>query len=424
MRNFNPSLEDLREQGLIFYEVVAGSVAYGLNTPQSDEDLRGYFHVPLKYKNGLGKSADQANDAKNDITFYNMKRAFNLLMTANPNQIELLWIPEDCIRTYHKPIMDEMLANRELFISKASYVSHFQYAKAQIGKAKGRNKWVNNPQPENPPKKLDFCWFINPFDDCIQSTWHHMEMIDENVPAEYNEYPWKDLVDSGMSQKDAIGKYQESFRDSRPPDYLGSSAYPMRPIPVKNVGHLHRLEDHCVAKLEHLEHTYRLYGFGKGVFRGPNQQLVCDSISPTEEFDYFKGLLIFNEPAYKQAYKNWKNYWDWIKNRNDARWIDQENGKLDYDAKNMSHCMRLMLSSKHILTEGYPIVRFEGDTRDLLMNIKKGELEYAEIMEMVNSLQEELEGLVEKTHIPDEVDFEKLNKLYIHLDQIAEKELV
>jgi hypothetical protein len=94
------------------------------------------------------------------------------------------------------------------------------------------------------------------------------------------------------------------------------------------------------------------------------------------------------------------------------------------NSKNMSHCMRLMLSSKSILTEGYPIVRFEGEQLDLLKRIKRGELEYAEIMEMVNGLQEELEVLVEKTHIPDVVDFEKLDKLYRHLNQIAEKELV
>ena len=161
MRNFAPSLDDIREQSLIFYEVIAGSIAYGLNTPDSDTDLRGYYHVPLQYRNGLGKVADQANDEKHDNTFYHLKRAFDLLMTSNPHQIELLWIPQDCILTYNKAIMDDMLENRQLFISKASYNSHFRYAKAQIGKAKGQNKWVNNPKPKEAPRKEDFCWYIN-----------------------------------------------------------------------------------------------------------------------------------------------------------------------------------------------------------------------------------------------------------------------
>jgi hypothetical protein len=182
-----------------------------------------------------------------------------------------------------------------------------------------------------------------------------------------------------------------------------------------------------VAKMEHMENTYRLYDYGneaKGVFRGPNEQLVCESIPKTDEWLLFAGLLIFNESAFKRAYEDWKSYWDWMKNRNEHRWIDQEKGNLDYDAKNMSHCMRLMLSSKHILTEGYPIVRFDGEQRDLLMNIKNGKLEYEDIMKMVENLQKEIEDCLEKTHIPDEVDFCKLNKLYEHLNQVAEKELL
>jgi hypothetical protein len=380
MKKFELTLEELRDSGLIFYEVIAGSVAYGLNTPESDEDVRGYYHVPQRYRDGLFKVEDQVNDKKHDITYYNLKRAFQLLMTANPNQIELLWIPEDCIKIYNKAIMDEMFANRELFISKASYNSHFRYAKAQIGKAKGQNKWVNNPKPEKAPTKLDFCWVVPLFSEAMESV--------ANCSI-----PWNDVR-----------------------NYKGR--FPARPEPL---GHL-PLSEYDVAKMEHMEHTYRLYKNGRGVFRGENEQLVCTSISKEREFLDFECLLIFNEPAFKRAYEDWKSYWKWMENRNEPRWVDQEKGNLDYDAKNMSHCLRLMLSSKNILTQGYPIVRFDGETRELLMMIKRGELAYEEIMEMVDGLQQELEVIVEKTHIPDEVDHDKLNKLYIHLNDIAERQ--
>ena len=59
---------------------------------------------------------------------------------------------------------------------------------------------------------------------------------------------------------------------------------------------------------------------------------------------------------------DWKNYWTWIKERNPNRWIAQEKGEINYDTKNMQHCIRLLLSTKNILTKGEPIVRFEGDT--------------------------------------------------------------
>ena len=178
--------------------------------------------------------------------------------------------------------------------------------------------------------------------------------------------------------------------------------------------------------MEHVENTYRLYHYGseaKGVFRGPNQQLVCESIPKEDEKEHFDGFLIYNEQAYKRAYKEWQQYWEWMANRNESRWVDQESGKLDFDAKNMSHCMRLMLSSKHILEEGYPIVRFEGEQRKMLMDMKKGEYTYEEIMEKVEKIQKEIEIALQKTHIPEEVDFVRLNALYKHLNQKAIKEL-
>lgn len=388
MREFAPTLDELRDSGMIFYEVVAGSVAYGLNTASSDEDLRGYYHVPQEYRNGLSNIADQTNDAKHDITYYNLKRAFELLMTANPNQIELLWIPNDCIKIYNKPIMDDLIGNRELFISKASYVSHWAYARSQIGKSRGQNKWVNNPKPKDAPTKEDFCWFV-----------------DVDKVGRMNEY-----VDGGSTKWQNRG--------------YPTSIMPCRPIPLNKASK--DLSKYNCAKMEHMENVFRLYrnSKAKGVFRGPNEQLVCESIPKDDEWINFAGLLIYNEQAWKKAQSDWSEYWKWMKNRNEARWIDQEKGNLDYDAKNLSHCMRLMLSSKHILTEGYPLVRFEGDQKKLLMDIKNGDLEYAEIMEMVNSLQAEIEILVDKTHIPETVDFNKLNTLYSHLNGIAEETLV
>ena len=385
MTNFDPTIDELREQGLLFYEVVGGSQAHGTNTPESDIDLRGYYHVPNHYREGLGDVENQSMDTSHDIEYYNLKRAFELLMKANPNQIELLWIPADCIKIYNRPIMDELFANRDLFISKVAHESHFKYATSQIGRAKGRNKMVNNPMPKERPTKLDFCKYI-------------------------------DLKEFGIDCE--VANQGEGWPKDR---------MPFRPKKAVSDDFILDLSKFNVAKMEHMENTYRLYSYGdkaRGVFRGPNEQLVCESIPKDHEWAYFYGLLIYNQQEYERACKDWKNYWDWMENRNEARWVDQERGVLQFDSKNMSHCMRLMLSSKNILTEGYPIVRFEGEQLDLLRRIKKGELEYSEIMEMVNRLQSELEVLVEKTKIPDEVNYLKLDKLYRHLNQVAEKELV
>jgi len=382
---YSLTLPELYDSPYIFYSVVAGSQAYGLANEHSDEDIRGYYYLPESIKNGLfkfeKKCDEQVQDDKHDIGYYELRRAFDLLMTANPNQIELLWIPEDCIRSYNPKIMDDLMSNRHLFISQAAYKSHFNYARSQIKKCRGANKRVNNPQPKERPTKLDFCWTISVFSQALQS------VKDCTVP-------WDDVR-----------------------DYKGS--FPARPEPC-----VYDLSNYDVAKLEHMENTFRLYNNGKGVFRGPNQQLVCTSISKEREFLDFECLLIFNEHAYKSALNEWKQYWDWMKNRNESRWVDQEKGNLDFDQKNISHCLRLMLSSKHILTEGYPIVRFEGDQQKRLMSIKNGEVEYKDIMEEVDSLQKEIDEILPKTKVPEKIEFNKINILYRHLSQVAEKELV
>jgi hypothetical protein len=94
---------------------------------------------------------------------------------------------------------------------------------------------------------------------------------------------------------------------------------------------------HCfAAALEHTSNIYRLYDYGVygesegGVFRG-DDTLVCTSIPVSDEITKFIGLLIYKQEEFDRALKDWHSYWDWRRNRNEARWVDQEGGKVDFD---------------------------------------------------------------------------------------------
>jgi hypothetical protein len=152
----------------------------------------------------------------------------------------------------------------------------------------------------------------------------------------------------------------------------------------------------------------------KGVFRGDNM-LVCESIPLDDERDRFIGILEYNENEYEKAHRAWKNYWDWIKNRNQERWILQEKGLVDMDVKNMMHCMRLLYSGKNILTNSEPIVRFEGKQREFLMDIRKGKYDYQTLMKMVDVEMEELKQLKETTKISHTVNHKAINQLYLEI---------
>lgn len=372
------NLEQLEKSGMIIFRAIAGSQAYGTNTPESDTDIRGAFIFPNEAYLGLTEPVQQVSDKTNDVTFYSLKRMFELLSTANPNMVELLYLPDECVLEVH-PIMAKLIENRHLFISKKTYHSHSGYAFAQIKRAKGQNKWVNNPQPETPPDRLDFCWIIPVFNQ-------------QNGPEAL------------------LGQYET-------PDLQ-----PFRPLPLKEWNGIGReygdLSEYHAAGLEHVPNAYRLYWYGKdakGVFRGEHQQLVVESIPMDDEWKKFRGILIYDGGAYQRARKDWKNYWTWKKERNEARYRSQEAGEIDYDAKNMMHCMRLLWSGKNILLHGEPIVRFEGEKLQVLRDIRAGKFSHAQLMEWTEQEMAELEELKEWSTIPHSVNQKEINRLYREL---------
>ena len=104
-----------------------------------------------------------------------------------------------------------------------------------------------------------------------------------------------------------------------------------------------------------------------------------------------------------------------MRNRNEARWVDQEKGLLNYDQKNIMHCFRLLYSGINILENGEPIVRFREDLLKFLMEIRSGKYEYEFLMDKVSGLQVRMDEALHNTSIPEEVDNDKIEGLYYHI---------
>jgi len=342
----------------LLFECLAGSRAYGTASAASDEDVRGIFAVPAASYLQLERPAEQIADARGNTVFYSLRRVLELLAQANPNILELLYMPADCVRVATVE-MQMLQAHRHLFISKQCADTHAGYAMSQIKRARGQNKWVNNPKPRTPPAKEDYCHVI----------------------------PW-------------------SVSDSAP----------ARPIPLRSSGW--PLGEYHAAKLEHVRDVYRLYHYGsaaRGVFRG--DVLVCESIPREDETARFAGLLAYNEPAWKQALADHHNYWTWRSERNDARWQQQERGEVDFDAKNMMHTVRLLLSGRSIMANGEPIVRFSGEPLALLMSIREAKLSFEEIMSIAQDILADCERLKGQSSLQDTCDQEQASGLLMTLTQ-------
>ena len=82
------------------------------------------------------------------------------------------------------------------------------------------------------------------------------------------------------------------------------------------------------------------------------------------------------------------------------------------DKKNLMHTMRLLLCAKSIAQTGVPKVHFEGEERDYLMGIRKGQYSYDEIMEKAENLMEEVDELFDKSSLPRSANIKKINRWY------------
>ena len=153
------TLDYIKNNNLMLLEAISGSHAYGLNIETSDIDKRGVFICELDdYL--CGKYPEQINDENNDITFYELGRFLSLVGTNNPNILELLNIPDDCI-IYKHPLFDLITERKNEFITKICRNSFGKYASSQISKAKGLNKKQNWEQDKVTRKDiLDFVYVI------------------------------------------------------------------------------------------------------------------------------------------------------------------------------------------------------------------------------------------------------------------------
>lgn len=125
---------------------LSGSYSYGTNNEGSDVDIRG---IALNRKSDLlGMTQfEQYVDSGTDTVIYGFNKILQLLLSCNPNTIELLGLkPEHYL--YINDIGKELLANRRLFLSKRAIQSFGGYADQQLRRLQNALARDSYPQTE------------------------------------------------------------------------------------------------------------------------------------------------------------------------------------------------------------------------------------------------------------------------------------
>ncbi|HAL81899.1 MAG TPA: nucleotidyltransferase, partial [Mucilaginibacter sp.] len=328
-----------QQKEFILLDCISGSQAYNLNLPGSDVDKKGIFIVPKRELYGF-ESCDQVANESNDEVYFEIKRFLELLTKNNPNILELLNTPAECV-LYRHPLMN--LIKPGDFLSKLCLDTFAGYAQTQIRKAKGLNKKINKPMDKTRKSVLDFCYVIYKNGSIPLNSW-----LNENKLAQQ---------DCGLVDLD-------HFRN------------------VYLLYHQKQLTDN---------------GWFKGIVSGPDADDVQLSSVPKNIQPL--ATMNFNKDGYSTYCKEYKEYKEWEEKRSQARYESTLAHGKSYDAKNMMHTFRLLNMAGEIALYHEVIVHRED--RDFLLKIRSGTFEFDTLMQMVDEKMELIKVLYNQSDLPE-----------------------
>ncbi|MEM1083956.1 MAG: nucleotidyltransferase domain-containing protein [Verrucomicrobiota bacterium] len=331
------NLERIRQTDLLLFEAVNGSRSFGTHHEGSDFDLRGVFVAPPAFLGGL-ETIEQVNDSKNDEVYYELGRFVSLLLSNNPNIIELLYTPDDCVRHRHPAF--ELLRPQD-FLSKLCRQTFGNYAMSQIRKARGLNKKIVNPQPETRHPLRYFCHVLEGQGTIRLDEWLAKTGLDENRLG---------LV----SAPHAVNTYAV-FHDDRKPPQL------------------------------------------RGIFsKKGDAAVVCSSVEKEAEP---VAWLVCNIDAFKAHCKAHREYWQWVELRNEERYETNTAHNRGYDSKNLMHTLRLLDQAIEIAKEGR--ITLPRPNVDWLKKVKSGAFEYDQLLAIAEDKHAEMEANFDQSELPD-----------------------
>ena len=194
----------------------AGSIAYGTNLPTSDVDFRGIFCAdPINVRTPFFPVRECEDINEEDTKYYELAHFMKLCLDCNPNIIETLWVDDSDI-VFRTDAYDLLRENRHKLLSSKIAFTTSGYALSQLKRLKSHKKWINNPQPEQPPQPKDFVSMVQFFgkDKMLKFNIEEWNSNHRFVPFGndlYGIYEWEGF--SLFNEK--TGNLNLTFEDSR-----------------------------------------------------------------------------------------------------------------------------------------------------------------------------------------------------------------
>lgn len=411
----NANFDLIKNDGRLLYQYIRGSHAYGLNIETSDVDTSGVYICKPNELLGLGFDyKDQVSDSKHDNTWFEIGNYCKLLLKSNPTVMESLFMPDDMIIGDINPLFMPILENKNEFITKDLFNPLFGYGKSQIQKAKGLDKMINWEKDRVERKTpLDFCYTFYLQGSTKINNWLEYRGLNQkycglvNIPNMHDVY--------GLYYS-----WYKHFNDENITIDILNNAYTRQGALIKHINLVNFIVDFYKLRCDNLSLTLanlqEWYNSIKEVNyhgivneEGNSNELRLSSVSKGEQPLCF---MTYNQTGYTKHCIDYKNYKEWEKNRNPIRY--ESNLKHNYDAKNISHCVRLMHMGIEIAKgEGFNVRRTWD--REFLLDIRNHKMEYDEIMAYVEEKHKEFNEAIKTSTIKEHIDINLINNILIDI---------
>lgn len=328
-------IDYLKNNNLILLECISGSRAYGLATPSSDTDIKGVFYVPKSHYYGLHSDYVPQVNNATNDIVYYELGRYVELLLQNNPNMMELLATSDDNILYKNPIMDRF--NPDWFVSKLCQKTFAGFALSQIKKSRGLNKKIVNPMAKTKKSILDFCVVFDNDKSVDLKKWLNQNHLTQHQIG----------LSKMANSRDVYAMF------------IGDE--------FNGISHDDNTNDVLLSSIP------------KG-------------LNPI-------GYLSFNKMGYSKYCQDYKEYWEWVDNRNQDRYQSTLNHGKGYDAKNIMHTFRLLYTALDIANTGKVIPKRAN--RDELLTIKSGVFGYDDLLQKADMLMQDVELAFTKSNLQE-----------------------
>lgn len=347
----------------MIFKAVVGSQSYGTAVPGSDIDYKGVYMQDEDDLLGFGYR--EQFEVGKDECYYEVRRFLQLLQSANPTVLELLFSPPDCV-VENSPQFQMIVDVRDMFLTKKCLMSFGGYAVAQIKKARGLEKkmnWESGRMERKTP--LDF---VYAYED--GKTMPIVKWLKENDCKQ--EFCGLVALDHFKDCYALYYDYSSHYGSS------GNRTY-------------HPLGFHGIVSEN--GNDIRLSSIPKGMTA---QVVVC-----------------YNKDGYSKHCKDYNQYQEWLEKRNTQRYVDIKGHNQQIDGKNLLHCRRLLDMAIEIARD--KTIHVRRPNAEYLLKIRRGEVKLEDIIDQAEEDIKGLDALFANSGLPDDVDKGFVNDLLLKI---------